>query len=106
MNYRQLELLDELGFDVDNKRTIIRNMCQCSLCKDIIESKTRHDFVQCACKGIYADGGRVYIRRGFTDPTDVIELSVFSFYICDVPSLPVGGGCCEKCRGLVRQGLP
>jgi len=54
---------------------ILRNRCQCSVCLDIIESKSRHDFVQCRCRRIFTDGGTDYIRRGFTDPSDLIDLT-------------------------------
>jgi hypothetical protein len=39
-------------------------MCQCALCLDIIESKSRHAFVNCKCGAIFTDGGTSYIRRG------------------------------------------
>ena len=44
---------------------ILSNKAQCLICKDIIESKYRHDFVRCTCKNISVDGGRDYIKRGF-----------------------------------------
>lgn len=43
---------------------MIRNIAKCKKCGDIIESKHRHDFVQCSCKSIFVDGGHDYIRRG------------------------------------------
>ncbi len=45
------------------KRRLTRNRAQCADCKDIIESKFRHDFVNCKCGAIYVDGGLAYIRR-------------------------------------------
>lgn len=30
-------------------KKIIRNRIKCNLCGDIIESKNRHDFVECKC---------------------------------------------------------
>ena len=53
----------------------LRNRCQCRKCLDIIESKHRHDFVQCKCGAIFTDGGIDYIRRGFIDANDIIDLS-------------------------------
>ncbi len=48
---------------------ILRNAAQCLHCKDIIESKHRHDFVKCSCfknketeHGICVDGGLDYLR--------------------------------------------
>lgn len=35
---------------------------RCILCGDIIESKYRHDFVECSCGKTFADGGSDYIR--------------------------------------------
>ena len=43
---------------------IKRNAAKCAKCGDIIESKTRHDFVKCSCGAIFVDGGHDYIRRG------------------------------------------
>lgn len=44
---------------------------QCLNCKDIIESKRRHEWVACSCfsntedcTGIYIDGGNDYCRVG------------------------------------------
>ena len=53
------------------------NKIQCNNCKDIIESKYTHDFVQCSCKRCFVDGGKEYLRRGYTtseaDYTDLSE---------------------------------
>jgi len=53
----------------------LRNRCQCNQCKDIIESKHRHDFVRCKCGAIFTDGGTDYVRRGYTNKSDIIDLS-------------------------------
>ena len=42
---------------------ITKNSVQCRKCKDIIESKSVHDFVWCSCKTIAVDGGKDYLRR-------------------------------------------
>lgn len=62
---------------MQNERHILRNRCQCSACLDIIESKTRHDFVQCRCGRIFTDGGMDYIHRGFVTPDDIIDLTEY-----------------------------
>lgn len=36
----------------------------CLECGDIIESKHRHDFVQCKCGKSFLDGGEDYFRAG------------------------------------------
>ena len=46
---------------------IIVNKAKCRLCGDIIESKHRHDYVECKCGEISVDGGKDYLRRGFKD---------------------------------------
>jgi len=53
------------------------NRCKCRICGDIIESKYRHDFVTCNCGTIYTDGGIDYIRRGFKNPDDIIDMSEY-----------------------------
>ena len=58
-------------------KTKWRNICRCKICGDIIESKTRHMWIQCKCGACFTDGGIDYCRRGW-DPKyggveDVIE---------------------------------
>jgi len=52
------------------------NKAQCLLCGDVIESKHRHDFVECKCGNVFVDGGKDYLRRGFIDSNSFKELSV------------------------------
>jgi hypothetical protein len=56
-------------------KKLIRNRCKCNKCKDIIESKHRHDFVRCKCGAIFTDGGTDYIHRGYQSKDDIIDLS-------------------------------
>jgi hypothetical protein len=56
-------------------RRITKNAIQCKLCKDIIESKSRHDFVKCKCGACAVDGGHDYLRRSFKDENCYIDLS-------------------------------
>jgi hypothetical protein len=46
------------------RTVVVVNKCQCALCLDIIESKSRHSFDSCKCGAIFTDGGTSYIRRG------------------------------------------
>ena len=39
------------------------NKIKCLACGDVIESKYRHDFVDCSCGGCSVDGGKDYLRR-------------------------------------------
>lgn len=57
------------------EKTSIRNRAQCSICKDVIESKSRHDFVSCSCGEIFVDGGQDYCRRGAKDFRNFIDLT-------------------------------
>lgn len=59
--------------------TIIRNAARCRKCGDEIESRHRHDWVQCSCRAIFVDGGRDYLRAGgwpehFEDLSEVEEV--------------------------------
>lgn len=45
---------------------------QCAICKDIIESTYRHNFVSCKCGEIFLDGGDEYIRYGANDINNFI----------------------------------
>ena len=44
-------------------RKISKNIIRCKICGDIIESKSRHDFVTCSCGACAVDGGLDYLRR-------------------------------------------
>lgn len=54
---------------------IIRNAARCNKCGDVIQSVSRHDFVECKCKAIYVDGGNEYLRSG-GDRKDFVSLYV------------------------------
>ncbi len=54
---------------------IIKNVIQCKLCGETIESKHVHDFVMCKCGACAVDGGCDYLRRCFKDEDCYIELS-------------------------------
>lgn len=55
---------------------IIHNCIRCKLCGEVIESKSRHDFVTCRCGACSVDGGHTYLRRCFAAPDCYEELSV------------------------------
>ena len=56
------------------RTVVVLNKCQCARCLDIIESRHRHDFVQCSCGAIFTDGGTEYIRRG-GEIENIIDMS-------------------------------
>jgi len=56
------------------RTVVVVNKCQCARCLDIIESRHRHDFVQCKCGAIFTDGGTEYIRRG-GEIENIIDMS-------------------------------
>lgn len=56
------------------KYVIVLNAAQCTLCKRVLISVHRHDFVQCA-DGNFVDGGKSYLRRG-GDPATMVEMSI------------------------------
>jgi hypothetical protein len=49
------------------------NIARCKKCKTVIQSKHRHDFVECKCGAIFVDGGEEYYRRG-GNPEDFEEV--------------------------------
>ena len=57
-------------------RKIIKNSIKCKLCGDVIESKHRHDFVECKCGACAVDGGHDYLRRHFSKADCYTDLSV------------------------------
>ena len=56
-------------------RRIIKNAIQCKLCREVIESTDRHDYVECKCGACAVDGGYDYLRRCFKDKDCYIDLS-------------------------------
>lgn len=56
---------------------IIRNAIRCNLCGEEIESRYRHEYVECKCGACAVDGGRAYLRRSFREEGCYTELSVF-----------------------------
>ena len=61
--------------DQTAKKVIVKNMIRCKLCGDIIESKHRHDYVECRCGACAVDGGHDYLRRCFKEKDCYIDLS-------------------------------
>ena len=43
---------------------LVRNSAQCRVCKQVLVSRHRHDFVSCKCGAIFIDGGNEYFRAG------------------------------------------
>ena len=59
-------------------KKLVRNAICCNECGDVIESKSRHDFVECSCGRVAVDGGLDYQLRVYADgPDDFTELSEF-----------------------------
>lgn len=60
---------------------ILRNRIRCLKCGDIIESKTRHDFVMCSCGACGVDGGagkNCFYQRIIGEDTDYENLTEYS----------------------------
>ena len=55
---------------------IIKNAIRCNICGDVIESKHRHDYVECSCGACAVDGGHDYLRRCFKEKGTYTDLSV------------------------------
>ena len=58
------------------KDKLIRNSIKCKRCGDIIESKSRHNFVECSCGACFVDGGLDYCRIG-GDPENIELLTEY-----------------------------
>ena len=57
---------------------IVRNVCRCKLCDDVIESRHVHHFVQCKCGACFTDGGLEYVRRGARDLDQIEDLTEYA----------------------------
>lgn len=71
---------------MERQRKIIHNRIRCKNCGEIIESKTRHDWVCCKCfhesngeLGCFCDGGTSYLRWG-GHPEFIEDLSETRLY--------------------------
>ena len=60
-----------------SQKVILKNQIKCNHCLDIIESKTRHDFIICSCGKVSVDGGREYLKRSFYFPDDYTEMTIY-----------------------------
>jgi hypothetical protein len=83
------------------QEVILKNSIQCLDCMEILESKHRHDYVECGCPNMaMTDGGKDYLRRGAKDFSRVKDLSV-------VETRPVGcsSGICWRCENEAREKL-
>jgi hypothetical protein len=61
-------------------KKILVNMAKCRKCEEIIVSTHRHDFRYCKCGAISVDGGTAYLKRSFTNFSDIIEMSEHEEY--------------------------
>lgn len=52
---------------VPGKKSLKINAIQCPKCKDVIFSRTRHDYRDCTCKEIAIDGGFDYVKYCYKD---------------------------------------
>ena len=55
---------------------IIKNAIRCNICGDEIESKHRHDYMQCKCGACAVDGGHDYLRRYAKNEGNFTDLSI------------------------------
>ena len=55
---------------------IIKSAIRCNICGDEIESKYRHDFVECSCGACAVDGGHDYLRRCFKEEGCYTDISI------------------------------
>ena len=57
---------------------IIKNAIRCNICGDEIESKHRHDYVQCKCGACAVDGGNDYLPRCAKDEICFTDISIIA----------------------------
>lgn len=52
----------------------MRNRAKCKLCKDVLESFHKHDYVVCSCGEIGIDGGDYYFKSSARDYKNFLRL--------------------------------
>lgn len=57
---------------------ILRNSAKCLKCNTQAISSHRDDFRTCQCGGIFVDGGKDYVRHGYSDPATYVDTSLYS----------------------------
>jgi hypothetical protein len=55
---------------------ILSNQARCLNCGDEPYSAHVHDYKSCKCGDIFVDGGQAYIRQGFMNRDDWMNLSI------------------------------
>ena len=55
---------------------ILANQAKCLKCGDEVFSASRHDFKECSCGNIFVDGGMSYLRHGFQDRDNYLDMSI------------------------------
>jgi hypothetical protein len=63
--------------NIEDFQVITRNAAVCLVCHDLVESKHGRDFRKCSCGNLFVDGGKNYIRRGYTTPGMHAEMNEF-----------------------------
>ncbi len=50
---------------MSERRRLLINRAMCNACREVVESKHRHDFKYCGCGQMHVDGGLAYTKRGY-----------------------------------------
>ena len=64
-----------LGELPENYKQITINKAQCLLCNDILESKSKEDYITCRCGNLSIGGGKDHLKRNAIKVNAWIELS-------------------------------
>lgn len=75
-----------LEFKLGNKKTeTLHTGCKCPNCKDVIFSRSNHDYHNCTCGEIAVDGGFEYLRVAYKDVTpERVDLRLFGVTKADL----------------------
>lgn len=87
------------------------NAIQCPKCKDVIYSRTRHDFRSCTCGEVQIDGGFDYVKISFNKVCpNTIKIDVkaskqqlHNDWSCAVDYFGLIKGCVVDCFGLIKE---
>lgn len=58
------------------REIIIKNVAECLVCHELVESTHVHDYRSCKCGAIAVDGGREYLRRSAKSFDLLVERSI------------------------------
>ena len=56
---------------------LVRNMIQCTMCSEVIETRAVNDYIRCRCGHVAISGGFEYPNQFYGKPEDILDVSIW-----------------------------